>query len=112
MKTLFSLLILWLLSSFIFSCYTRPITTGWRFDCLQEIQKPVTLPQQAIELAITYLNSKGITNYLRDSTRVQDDDPGIYWVIFKKDNWETVLPSELVVVVRKRDGCAAFVPLK
>ena len=111
MRILVQVILGFCLSSCYLGCSSVKETNrgSWDFECFQGKPISISTPEQAIEIAIYFLEKHGVVNYDKYSVKVTDEQVD-YSITFEKK--ENVLPHQIFLLVRKADGCVAQIPLK
>lgn len=76
-----------------------------KFDCENSKNEIVKSKEDAIGIAIQFLNKEGKENYYKDSVSVFIDEEGNYNVSFIIN--DRIIPDNTMLIVRKNDGCVA-----
>jgi hypothetical protein len=76
------------------------------YDCSLSSSHRIDSEREAIEIATAYLNHQGRSNgFIKDSVQVFNNDTTFYEVSFLTTQWQTILPPNVLLLVRKSDGC-------
>jgi|WetSurMetagenome_2_1015567.scaffolds.fasta_scaffold820276_2 hypothetical protein len=93
---------------FLLNCSSSLSTL--KYDCTYSKNEIVETKEDAIAIAILFLDKKGQEDYYKDSVFVDTDEDGNFNVSFKIK--EQVLPGITMLSVRKKDGCVALFMLE
>ncbi len=93
-----------LISLIAISCQSARIERT--YDCSWSVAHRIDSEKEAIEIAAAYLNHQGRSNgFIKDSVQVFASDTTFYEVSFLRTQWQTILPPNILLMVRKSDGC-------
>ena len=108
MRQIFSTITFLMILYICFGC--DPTMNNMKFDCTYSKNEIVKTKEEAVEIANYFLEQIADTNYYKDSVTVEQYNEGDYRISFKVK--DLIMPSIILLYVRKDDGCVARIPLK